>query len=160
MPSRGLLTAFLLLTSSGCSPEGDSSLTVPMGGCQATAYGTAQWTIGGFYRQEQLVDPAAVPLVGKVRVGEEVSLWITVKGSFCGVPPSAEWTSTDPQVAVVSGDGNFGELTGVSQGRTVVYAMKHGSRADLYYYCCGSCESPAPPPRCQDVPIESVQVVP
>jgi len=160
MHLRGLVTDLVLLgVLWGCDlPKLVPDIGTGSEGCQEAPYGSVQWTISGFYRQEQLVEPAAVPLVAKVRVDEQVSLWIV--SSFCGSSPAAEWTSTVPQVATVSGIGDSATLTGVSEGRTVVYAMKHGSRADLEYYCCGSCESPTPPPRCQEVPIESVQVVP
>jgi len=128
-------------------------------GCQEPPYGSVHWTIGGFYQQDQLVDPAAVPLVAKVRVGEQVGLWIT--GTFCGVNPTPEWISTNPRVATVVERGvDTASLTGFTPGRTVIYALKYGSRADLEYYCCPPCETPTPPPSCQRVPIESVEVVP
>ena len=144
---------------SGGNPSGGGPLGLP-GTCTESPYGSVQWQISGFYRPNQVVEPRAVPLIGRLSVGESVSL--NLGGSFCGAGwPDAVWTSTNPTVASFTGGASdmFATLTGIAEGETIVYATKHGSRGDLRYYCCGSCASPEPPARCQEIPIASVRVV-
>jgi hypothetical protein len=146
----------------GCAGDhsGIPDLGLGLSRCTTTPPGTVRFTIGGFYHPDRLVDPTALPLVAKVHVGEAVHLWITAD-HYCGSGDRpTTWVSTRPDVAEVDGSQDFGELRGKSPGETTVYATTYGSRADLKYYCCGSCSSPAPPPRCRDIPIAAVRVVP
>ena len=161
---RGVPLSLIVLACLACGPSGDyfSGGGFPLPGglpgtCTESPYGSVQWQIHGFYKPNQVVDPRAVPLIGRLSVGESVSL--DLGGSFCGARPDAVWTSTNPSVASLTASDLHATLTGISEGETVVYATKHGSRGDLRYYCCGSCASTEPPARCQKIPIATVRVV-
>ena len=136
--------------------------------CEAGA--TIHWamTANGyaFSKAEGLDDPAAIPLIGKMRVGQVVELQVEQMSDLdkciARGPISVTWTSTAPQVAsLVAKDGRTAALTGLAGGDTTVSATVDGVRADLQFVCCQpNCVSPPPLPACQYVPIAAVRVVP
>ena len=155
------MSAVLAVGACG-SPLPDFEITA----CEAGA--TTHWAMNGFAfsKAEGLVDPAATPLIGKLRVGQVVELRLEQMSDLdkcvARSPVSVTWTSTAPQVAsVVAKDGRTAALTGLGGGDTTLSATVDGVRADLQFVCCQpSCVSPPPLPACQYVPIAVVRVVP
>jgi hypothetical protein len=80
-------------------------------------------------------------------------------------PMRVAWRTSDPAVAVASGDGAtaFGHLAAVGPGEARIFADvtvgNQTQRAELHYYCCGgSC--PAQPPKCRRIPVDRIRVSP
>lgn len=155
-----------LLIHVGCQEDcsGLPNLSIP--DCR---YDGLAWSLGSlgnstFTKVEDLVDPAASPLVGKVRVGQVILLGPVMPVEVCTQThaPSVTWTSSAPQVATVQPTGSLsGTLTGLSEGEAAIFATIDGSRTQMQFRCCApSCVSPPPLPNCQDVPVPLVRVVP
>jgi hypothetical protein len=128
-------------------------------------------------------DPNVTPLIARVRVGESIDLFIhpslgSAFGCNSAFGPVQAWTSTDNAVASVAplspGSGNA-ELTGLSQGDSIIFAdllyplqptsgtSKTLLRASTVYYCCpvaGLVTCPSAPPICAEAPIDRVRVIP
>jgi hypothetical protein len=138
---------------------------------------------GPFFVQEsfattQLEDPTAASLVVLLRAGERTDLFVADTFFERPAPPGGcdlvdvlnnplrvTWRTTDPAVAVPSGDGRtaIGQLVAVGPGKARIFADVtvggETQRAELHYYCCGgSC--PPQPPTCRRVPVDRVIVVP
>ena len=123
-------------------------------------------------------DPNAVPLIARVRVGEEVGLFLYPRvGGHCNSAfgPVQAWASTNRAVADVvplSPGSSSATLTGLSSGEAVISATvlypqeppQTSLPARLMYYCCKPSDDPFPcpaaPPACRYAPIDRVRVVP
>lgn len=157
---RGLV-ALVLLVHLGCQEDCSGLPNFSFPDCSAEI-GRALLD-DQFQKAEDLVDAAATPLVGKIRVGQVVLLGPLMRSEICtqAGAPSVTWTSTAPQVAAVESTGALSaKLTGLSEGEAAVFATVDGSRVEMHFFCCGSCVSQPPLPHCQKVPVPTVRVVP
>jgi hypothetical protein len=165
--TRGWLLASAVLAGCACGTGLPDFTITPCAPGAATHWAVTE-NGNSFSKAEGLVDPAATPLIGKIRVGQVVELEVQQRGGdggdTCAAPSSASvtWTSTAPQVASLQAKGSrTAALAGLAGGDTAVSATVDGARADLYFICCNSnCVSPPPLPTCQYVPIAAVRVVP
>jgi hypothetical protein len=154
--------AAALLVHVGCQQDCTGLPSLTIADCR---YDNVVWTLGSptFTKTEDLVDPGATPLVGKIRVGQVIGLGPATPAEVCTQThvPSLTWTSSAPQVATVQANGLFGNLTGLSEGEAAIFATVDGSLTQMQFRCCPpSCVSPPPLPSCQDVPVPMVRVVP
>jgi hypothetical protein len=162
-PTRRWPLAIVLLLHVGCQEDCSGLPDFTFADCQ---YDGLAWTMGSpaFTKAEDLVDPAASPLVAKVRIGQVILLGPVMPVEICTQTraPSVTWTSSAPQVAAVQATGSLsGSLTGLAEGEATVLATIEGSRTQMQFRCCApSCVSPPPLPNCQDVPVATVRVVP
>jgi hypothetical protein len=165
-PTRRWPVVIALLIHVGCQEDcsGLPSFSIPDCGYDGLA-----WSVGSlgspiFTKVEDLVDPAASPLVGKLRVGQVILLGPVMPVEACTQThaPSVTWTSSAPQVATVQATGTLsGSLTALSEGEAAIFATIDGSRTQMQFRCCApSCVSPPPLPNCQDVPVPTVRGVP
>jgi len=147
MKSTQLAAPMVAALLAACTPNGpDMARDGCFGGVPECAHTTRG--IDGFAANPaycppwvcDLVDPAASPLVARIRVGESVKLQIYYSAGLTGCSErswkSVTWISTDPAVAtVVAGStstfpdvgvvNSAGVLTGVAPGTVQISAMLH-----------------------------------